>query len=104
MIEGLEAALAALARAGTTVTYGQLARELGLAGPATIARLTAALEATMEADAAAAAPLRAALCRSRAGNGLPAEGFFDKARRLGRHDGTDPAAFVARERAALWRN
>lgn len=92
----LEARLAALAAAGQTITYGALARDLGLR----MGDLTTALEALMETDARAGLPLRAALCEGRLSGGLPARGFFDKAAELG-YDTGDPAAFVARHRAAL---
>lgn len=101
MIPGLEARLATLAASGQTITYGALARDLGLTGPGTIARLTTALEALMELDAAAGHPLRAALCRGRLTGDLPAPGFFDKARALGLSP-DDPAAFTAALRAALY--
>lgn len=94
----LEARLAALAAAGDTVTYGALARELGLR----MGELTAALEALMAQDAAAGRPFRAAVCKGRLAGGLPAAGFFLKAAELGRFAATDdPAAFAAAERAAL---
>jgi hypothetical protein len=99
MIAGLEARLAELAALNQTITYGQLARDLGLTGPATIARLTTALEALMEADAALGRPLRAALVNGR-GTDLPARGFFAKAAELGLPT-DDPAAFVAAQRSAL---
>ncbi|MCU0802446.1 MAG: hypothetical protein MUD11_11845 [Rhodobacteraceae bacterium] len=93
----LEARLAALGLAGQTITYGALARDLGLR----MAELTAALEALMVIDAAADRPLRAALCAGRlSAAGLPARGFFDAAQALG-YDVRDPAAFVARHRMAL---
>jgi len=77
----LETRLAALAAAGQTITYGDLARELGLR----MAELTAALEALMEADAAQENPFRAALLRQRLSpDGHPAPGFFQKAAELGR--------------------
>ena len=77
----LEARLAALAAAGDTITYGDLARDLGLR----IAELTARVEALMEADAAEGKPFRAALLRQRLSpNGHPAPGFFLKAAELGR--------------------
>ena len=59
MISGLTARLAELAALNQTVTYGKLARDLGLTGPATIARLTADLETLMEEDAALNHPFRA---------------------------------------------
>ena len=99
MIAGLEMRLAQLAASGSTTSYGTLARDLGLTGPATIARLTTMLEAMMEADVAAGQPLRAALVNARYST-LPAPGFFTKAAALG-FDIPDPQAFVAAQRAAL---
>ena len=78
------------------MTYGALARELGLR----MGELTAALEALMEEDARAGRPLRAALCKGRFADGLPARGFFDKAAELG-YDTGDPQALAASHRAAL---
>ena len=101
MMQALALRLAELAAGSKTITYGQLARDLGLTGPATIARLTAALEATMEEDAALNQPLRAALLSGRLAKDLPAQGFFDKAASLGRYQSQDPADYVATERAAL---
>ena len=93
----LEARLATLAAAGQTVTYGELARALGLR----LADLTSALEAMMEADNAAGLPFRAAvLCQRLSQRHLPAPGFFIKATALG-HDVSDPAAFVAAHRNRL---
>lgn len=98
----LESRLAELAALGQTITYGTLARELQIPGPGAIAKLTAALEALMETDASQGRPFRATLCEGRLADGLPAQGFFDKARALGRYDGSDPALWVAAERAALF--
>lgn len=93
----LEDRLAALAAAGETITYGDLARELGLR----MAELTAQLEALMEEDAAQGNPFRAALLRQRLSPGhLPAPGFFQKAAELG-HPTDDPAAFTADQRRRL---
>lgn len=92
----LEARLAALAAEGRTVTYGALARDLGLR----MAELTASLEALMEQDAGAGHPLRAALCGGKLTQGLPAQGFFLKCAELGLQV-ADPVAFVARQRAQL---
>lgn len=93
----LEEKLAALAAAGETMTYGDLARELGLR----MAQLTTALEALMEADAAQGKPFRAALLRQRLSpEGLPAPGFFQKAADLGA-DLSDPASFVTDQRRRL---
>jgi hypothetical protein len=96
-MQRLEQHLDALAAANTTVTYGVLARDLGLR----MAELTATLEALMAQDAASGRPLRAVLCAARLGNGLPAPGFFQCAEALGR-DCSDPAAMVAAERKALF--
>ncbi|MCC1480298.1 hypothetical protein [Roseibaca sp. Y0-43] len=101
MIPKLEEALATLAKDRCTTTYGALAAQLGLIGPGRIARLTSALEGLMEQDSAKGQALRAALVTGRASNGLPARGFFDKARALG-HDVDDPAAFHHRQIAALF--
>ncbi len=102
MIPTLTARLAELAALNQTTTYGQLARDLGLTGPGTIARLTQALEALMEDDAAQNAPFRAAILSGRLARNLPAIGFFDKAAALGRYKGEDPATYVAQERARLF--
>ena len=99
MIDALQARLAELAALNQTTTYGTLARDLGLTGPAMIARLTTALESLMDHDAAAGQPLRAALVNAR-NSPLPAPGFFQKAAALG-YDITDPAALVSQHRAAL---
>lgn len=85
----------------TPITYQALAKALSLSPPNTIHQLTVALECLMEEDAAAARPLIAALVVSKARGGLPAPGFFDCARRVGRFDG-DPlgpevSAFYAAE-------
>jgi hypothetical protein len=88
----LEERLAALAVAGDTITYGDLANDLGLR----MADLTAQLEQLMEEDAARNHPFRAALLRQRLSpDHLPAPGFFQKAAELGR------AVDVAAERRAL---
>lgn len=93
----LEVRLAALAAAGETATYGDLARELGLR----MADLTAQLETLMEEDAAKNRPFRAALVHQRLSpDQLPAPGFFQKAAELGALI-TDPIAFVADHRSRL---
>jgi hypothetical protein len=95
----LEDRLAALAAAGETITYGELARDLGLR----MAELTTQLEALMEDDAAQGKPFRAALLRQRLSpEGLPAPGFFQKATELGRAT-LDPVAFTADQRRRLQR-
>ena len=95
----VEASLAALVASGETVTYGDLARRLGLR----MADLTAQLETLMESDALHGRPFRAALLRQRLSpDELPAPGFFDKAAALGA-DVTDPAAFIRTQRQQLFR-
>jgi len=93
----LAARLRSLAHARQTITYGALAADLGVR----VATLTGALEQMMATDTAQGDPLRAALCEGRFDHGLPARGFFLAAARLG-HDVTDPVAFVAAQRSALW--
>ena len=93
----LESRLAALAAAGETTTYGQLARDLGLR----MADLTAQLESLMEHDAAHGKPFRAALLRQRLSpDHLPAPGFFLKAAELG-HPTHNPTEFTQFHRQAL---
>lgn len=108
--ERVRAQLRAAARRGVPVTYRDLALALDLPPPNTIHQLTELLEALMADDAAAGRPLMAALVVSKARRGLPAPGFFDCARRLGRFDGTgdalEAAAYHAGELAvamAYWR-
>jgi hypothetical protein len=93
----LETRLAALAAADETITYGALAKELGLR----MADLTTQLEQLMEHDAARGQPFRAALlCQRLSPGNLPAPGFFLKSAQLGR-PAEDPAAFTQTERQAL---
>lgn len=82
--------LSQIAGQATPITYQALAEALHLSPPNTIHQLTVALERLIEEDAAAARPLIAALVVSKARGGLPAPGFFDCARRVGRFDG-DPS-------------
>lgn len=89
--------LAALAAAGQTMTYGQLARDLGWR----MGALTTALEALMDEDARKGQPLRASLCEGRLSGDMPARGFFEKAAALG-FDTADPAGFANQQRAALF--
>lgn len=94
----LDQKLAALAAAGETITYGDLARELGFR----MADLTAQLEALMEQDAAVGKPFRAALLRQRLSpDRLPAPGFFQKAAALGA-DVSDPAGYLQTQRQRLF--
>lgn len=85
------------------VTYGALARALGLWAPGSIRKVTRALEVTMREDAAAERPFIAARAVSRGRDGLPGEGFFQLARALSRgpDEGESDAEFHVREIAKL---
>src|SRR6202162_5454311 len=87
-----------VARRRIPITYQELAKALQILPPHSIHRVTEALERLMEEDAAADRPFIAALAISKARGGLPAPGFFECARRLGRFagdpDGQDASAFV----------
>jgi hypothetical protein len=71
------------------ITYQELTKALQILPPHSVHQLTEALERLMEEDAAADRPFIAALAVSKVRGGLPAPGFFDCARRLGRFAG-DP--------------
>src|SRR5580700_1591256 len=83
------------------ITYQELATALQILPPRSIHRVTEALERLMEEDAAADRPFIAALAISKARGGIPAPGFFDCARRLGRFagdpDGQDAWSFHTAE-------
>jgi hypothetical protein len=95
LAEQLRTCFQNMAAAGQTITYGGLARLLELSPPNTIRQITVGLERLMEEDAEAGRPFIAALVVSKARGGLPAMGFFDCARRLGRFAG-DPNGVEAR--------
>ena len=80
-------------------TYQELAKALALTPPHRIHQVTEALEHLMAEDAAIDRPFIAAISKAR--GGLPAPGFFDCARRLGRFAGDaaelEAQAFHARE-------
>jgi hypothetical protein len=86
------------------ITYQELAKALQISSTHSIHQVTEALERLM--DAAADRPLIAALAISKARGGLPAPGFFDRARRLGRFagdpDGQDAWSFHASELNAVF--
>ena len=65
------------------ITYNALAATANMTGPHKIHRLTAWLEQLMAEDHDNERPLRAAVVISKARGGLPAPGFFDKAKELG---------------------
>ena len=65
------------------ITYNALATTAKMTGPHKIHRLTSWLEQLMAEDHHNDRPLRAAVVISKARGGLPAPGFFDKAKELG---------------------
>ena len=65
------------------ITYNALATTANMTGPYKIHRLTSWLEQLMAEDHHNDRPLRAAVVISKARGGLPAPGFFDKAKELG---------------------
>jgi len=73
------------------IAYQELAKALQISSPHSIHQVTEALERLMEEDAATDRPFIAALAISKARDGLPAPGFFDCARRLGRFAGDTDA-------------
>jgi hypothetical protein len=98
--------LANVAKRQIPITYQELAKALQISSPHSIHQVTEALERLMEEDAAADRPFIAALAISKARGGLPAPGFFDRARRLGRFagdpDGQDAWSFHASELNAVF--
>ena len=65
------------------ITYNALAATANMTGQHKIHRLTSWLEQLMAEDHNNDRPLRAAVVISKARGGLPAPGFFDKAKELG---------------------
>lgn len=78
-----------------TLTYLEVADALAIPGPRRIYKTARLVERLLKRDVEAGRTPRAALVTSRARRGLPAPGFFDRARRLGLHDGSDPEGFHA---------
>lgn len=95
--------LVRLAPQKVPLTYGALARALGLWAPGSVRRVTSALETTMREDAAAGRPFIAARVVNRGSDSLPGKGFFDLARALnrGHREGESDQDFHRREAAAL---
>ncbi len=106
LVAKVRAYLEPLSNAASFVTYGKLARALGLWAPGSVGRITRALETTMRQDAAAHRPFIAARAVSRAREALPGQGFFDMARTLSRgpDEGESDPEFHAREMARLGHN
>ncbi len=92
----LLAHLQKIAEQRVPITYQELAKALELVPPNAIHQVTEALEHLMAEDAATDRPFIAAIAISKARGGLPAPGFFDCARRLGRFagDGEGPEAWA----------
>ncbi|MFN4128399.1 MAG: DUF6522 family protein [Paracoccaceae bacterium] len=99
----VRAHLSALPPEDAPMTYGTLARALGLWAPGSVGRITRALEVTMREDAAANRPFIAARTISRAREGLPGPGFFNLAKALARgpQPGESDPEFYVRECASL---
>ena len=95
----VRAHLASLSAGDVPMTYGKLARAVGLYAPGSIAKVTQALEATMVEDAESGAPFLASLVVSKVGQGKAAKGFFQQARALGRGPGfgEDDRVYYQRE-------
>lgn len=91
--------LASLSAADVPMTYGHLARAMGLNQPGSIAKVTQALDATMVEDAKNGVPFLASLVVSKVRQGNAAKGFFLQARALGRGPGfgEDDRAYHMRE-------
>ena len=81
------------------ITYGALARALGLWTPGSIAKVTRALETTMREDATADRPFIATRAVNRGRDKLPGKGYFDLARALSRgpRPGEDESEFHTQE-------
>ncbi|MGB1613763.1 MAG: hypothetical protein ACPHCX_03245 [Candidatus Puniceispirillaceae bacterium] len=81
--QNANAAIMAVIKNKDQITYNALAATANMTGPHKIHRLTSWLEQLMAEDHHNDRPLRAAVVISKARGGLPAPGFFDKAKELG---------------------
>ncbi|WP_051202639.1 iron-sulfur cluster biogenesis protein NfuA [Sediminimonas qiaohouensis] len=81
--------LETLAPRDLPITYGKLARAMGMYAPGSVRKVTRALEETMREDAAAGRPFVAARVVGRGTPARPGQGFFDLARELGRGPGNN---------------
>lgn len=77
------------------MTYLQAADAIGIEPPQRIHQLARLVEILLKQDIDAGRTPLAALVVSRARRGLPAPGFFERARRLGIFDGENPGEFHA---------
>jgi len=103
LADRVRAHLQALDPDAPPVTYGALARALGLWAPGSVRKITRALETTMQQDARANRPFIAVRAISRSGTGLPGDGFFELARALSRgpQEGESDRMFFDRETLRL---
>lgn len=92
-LERLRSLLEQTRRAGRVLTYLEVADALALPPPHRIHRTTGLIESLLEQDVRAGRTPLAALVVGKSRGGRPAPGFFDCARKLGIHDGSDPAGF-----------
>ncbi len=91
-----------LAREHRTLDYLGVADAIGVVPPHRIHQVTRLLEMLMKEDFEAGRPIRSALVVSRARGGLPAPGFFDRARRLGLMGDENPQACLERLQRAVF--
>ena len=105
-LENMREILVEAAKRRRVVTYRDIAGVLEVRPPNTIHQVTDTLERLMEEDAAAHRPFIAALAVSGTLGGLPRQGFFDCAGRLGRFagdpDGQDAGTYHAHELTAAF--
>jgi hypothetical protein len=101
-LERVRSVLDQCARQQQTLTYLELADAAAVPGPQRIHRVTRLLETLMKEDSSAGQPVRSALVISRVGRGLPAAGFFDRARRLGLLNETEPVDFHRQQLISLF--
>lgn len=92
-VERLRALLERARRERRTLTYLQVADALRVEPPQRIHKTARLVELLLKADVQADRPPLAALVVSKVRGGLPAPGFFDRARRLGIYAGGDPTRF-----------
>ncbi|TVR91391.1 MAG: hypothetical protein EA418_14115 [Wenzhouxiangellaceae bacterium] len=100
MLDELGALLDQALTQGRRPGYLEVADALAIEAPLRIHKTTRLLEVLLKRDAEAGQPLRSLLVTSKTRPGRPAEGLFERARRLGLFD-DDPEAFYRREMARL---
>ncbi|MDT8449045.1 MAG: hypothetical protein RQ847_02620 [Wenzhouxiangellaceae bacterium] len=92
-VERLRAVLERARVERRTLTYLEAADAVMIEPPHRIHKLARLVEIVLKQDVDAGRTPLAALVVSRARDGLPAPGFFDRAGRLGIFDGGDPSTF-----------